>query len=81
MDYLSGYEHYLSEEKKASANTLSSYLRDVGQYARWLEGEGLSPEQAVQRDVEAYMKSLSAKGKSVPRSPAPWRRSSPTIHT
>lgn len=65
MDYLKGYERYLTEEKKASPNTLSSYLRDVGQYTRWLEGEGLAPEQAAQGDVEAYMRALSAKGKSV----------------
>ncbi len=65
MDYLKGYERYLTEEKKASSNTLSSYLRDVGQYTRWLEGEGLAPEQAAQSDVEAYMRALSAKGKSV----------------
>lgn len=60
-----GYEHYLTTEKKASANTLSSYLRDVGQYIHWLEGEGLPPEMAVQEDAERYVKYLSGKGKSV----------------
>ncbi len=65
MDNLDLYERYLAEEKKASPNTLSSYLRDVNQFRRWLEGEGLSEEQAVQADVEAYTKALSAKGKSV----------------
>ena len=64
MDYLKGYEVYLEQEKKSSANTLSSYLRDVGQYIHWLTGEGLSPEQVVQSDVEAYLKALSAHGKS-----------------
>ena len=47
MDYLEEYEHYLTVEKNASANTCSSYVRDVGQYTRWLEGEGLAPAQAV----------------------------------
>lgn len=65
MDNLDLYERYLAEEKKASPNTLSSYLRDVNQFRRWLEGEGLSEEQAVQADVEAYTKALSAKGKAV----------------
>jgi integrase/recombinase XerD len=65
VDNLDLYERYLAEEKKASPNTLSSYLRDVNQFRRWLEGEGLSEEQAVQADVEAYTKALSAKGKSV----------------
>lgn len=44
MDLLTGYERYLKTEKKASANTLSSYLRDVCQYLHWLEGEGLSED-------------------------------------
>lgn len=65
MDDLKGYEQYLLTEKKASDNTLSSYLRDVGQYFRWLEGEGIAPEQAVQSDVERYIKYLTGKGRSV----------------
>ncbi len=65
MDDLKGYEHYLLLDKKASDNTLSSYLRDVGQYFRWLDGEQIQPEQAAQSDVERYMKYLSSKGKSV----------------
>ena len=47
MDYQSGYAHYLTEEKRASSNTLSSYLRDVNQYLHWLAGEKLLPEQGV----------------------------------
>ena len=62
MDYQSGYAHYLTEEKRASSNTLSSYLRDVNQYLHWLAGEELLPEQAEQRDVEAYTRFLTSKG-------------------
>ena len=65
MDYVTEYETYLITEKNASPNTLSSYLRDVTQYLRWLAGEGLTPEQAAQSDVEAYIKGLSGQGKSV----------------
>ena len=43
MDYQSGYAHYLTEEKRASSNTQSSYLRDVNQYLHWLAGEELPP--------------------------------------
>ena len=64
MEYLSGYERFLTEEKKASPNTLSSYLRDVRQYLDWLEEEGISPTQALHADVEAYTRSMTAKGKS-----------------
>lgn len=65
MEYLTGYETYLKERKKASPNTLSSYLRDVRQYLIWLESETITPEQAAQNDVERYIKGLSSKGKSV----------------
>jgi len=65
MENLADYEKYLAVEKKASSNTLCSYLRDVTQFLRWLEEEGLTAEQAAQADVERYTKHLSAKGKSV----------------
>ena len=65
MENLADYQKYLEVEKKASPNTLCSYLRDVNQFLHWLEEEGLAPEQAVQADVERYTKHLSAKGKSV----------------
>lgn len=64
MEYLTEYERYLTERKKASPNTLSSYLRDIRQYLTWLETDGLAPEQALQSDVERYIKSLVSKGKS-----------------
>ncbi len=65
MGHIKEYEAYLTTEKKASPNTLSSYLRDINQYSTWLEGEGLAPEQAEQSDVERYVKYLSGRGKSV----------------
>ena len=65
MEYLKEYEAYLTTEKKASPNTLSSYLRDIGQYLHWAEGEGFTPYQAEQEDIEHYVKHLSAVGKSV----------------
>lgn len=64
MDYLSGYEFWLSREKKASNNTLSSYLRDVRQFSDWLEGEGVALSQATQNDIKQYAKFLNKKGKS-----------------
>ena len=64
MEYLTEYERYLAERKKASPNTLTSYLRDIRQYLAWLSEEGLTPEQAAQSDVERYIKVLTSKGKS-----------------
>ena len=31
-DYIAAYRDYLAEEKHASANTLSSYIRDLTQF-------------------------------------------------
>ena len=64
MDYQADYGQYLAEVKKASPNTLSSYLRDVKQFLLWLTGEGLVPEQVAQSDVEAYIRFLTSRGKS-----------------
>lgn len=64
MDYMSGYEAWLTRDKKAASNTLSSYLRDVRQFAEWLESEGVALPQATQNDVKQYARYLSQKGKS-----------------
>ena len=48
---ISGYEMWLTQEKRASANTLSSYLRDVRQFSLWVEEEGMSLSQVGQDDV------------------------------
>ena len=64
MEYLNGYERFLTEERRAAPNTLSSYLRDVRQYLDWLGQSGLSPVQASHADVETYTHSMMAHGKS-----------------
>lgn len=62
---MTGYRHFLVEEKEASDNTVSSYLRDITQYLHWLDSEGLSPENASQADVDRYTKYLLSLGKTV----------------
>lgn len=64
MDLLASYEHFLTEEKNASENTVSSYMRDIHQFSRWLESERLQAEEATQADVDRYTKYLSSLGKS-----------------
>ena len=64
MDYLKGYENWLIEKKDASANTLSSYLRDVRQFLNYLSSNRMQPEKAKQRTLEQYVKHLLALGKS-----------------
>jgi len=64
MDYLAGYEIWLSKDKKAAPNTLSSYLRDVRQFSDWLADRGIAVTQAAQEDVKHYTSCLEKKGKS-----------------
>ncbi len=64
MDYLAGYESWLANEKKAAANTLSSYVRDVRQFSEWMEDRSIPLSQATQDDVKDYARYLERHGKS-----------------
>lgn len=64
MDHISGYETWLIREKRAAANTLSSYLRDVRQFSLWVDEEGMSLSQVSQDDIRRYAQRLERKGKS-----------------
>ena len=64
MGYISGYEGWLTREKRAAANTLSSYLRDVRQFAEWVGGTEQALLQISQDDVRQYAQYLGKKGKS-----------------
>ncbi len=61
---LSEYERWLRTEKRASANTVSSYLRDVRQFLTYLSALDLSLEQVDGSRVETYRGTLLAQGKS-----------------
>ena len=63
-DWLSVYEDYLKNEKQASANTVSSYLRDVRQFAREMEEREIPLTEVLSQDVEEYAHDLTRKGKS-----------------
>ena len=65
MEHLPGYEQWLTTEKKAASNTLSSYLRDVRQYLTYLDANDIAPERVGQRVLEQYIKYLTAQGKSL----------------
>ena len=68
-DLLAQYEEYLATEKHASQNTLSSYMRDLHQFAVYL-------------DEFHPMPSIQATRASLPRrSRAPSRRSSRSTPT
>ena len=59
------YGDYLSGEKHASQNTISSYLRDVTQFADYLDHtEGCGLLEADSDMVRAYMNWMQGRGKS-----------------
>ena len=65
LDLISAYENYLIKVKKASDNTVASYMRDIRQYASWLDSsEGLDVAQAQQLNIKDYMDHLIAMGRS-----------------
>lgn len=64
MDYISNYEGWLIREKRAAANTLSSYLRDIRQFADWAGAEQLALIQINQEDIKRYAQHLEKSGKS-----------------
>ena len=62
---LGEFENYLKNEKSASSNTCSSYLRDLRQFGEWLQKTGdVSLERASESDIGAYYRYLRSAGKS-----------------
>ena len=62
---LEAFERYLREEKKASANTLSSYMRDVRQFSSYLDTQGESIYEAGPENLTDYVAHLRESGKSI----------------
>lgn len=65
--YYERFSDYLVNEKKASSNTLSSYLRDIRQFGEYLAShhEGLSYVEADENVLGEYIAWLRGAGKSV----------------
>lgn len=75
-DYIAQYRTYLTEEKHASANTLSSYVRDLTQFQGWLMQHGSMDLRKVKKEtVSEYLQYLTQIGKS----PATVTRASASI--
>lgn len=65
LDIVSAYENYLVNVKKASANTSASYLRDLRQFAVWLqENENAAITEATQLNISDYVAYLKEEGRS-----------------
>ena len=65
-DVLAQYRDYLTTERAASENTMSSYMRDLRQLQDYLQQEKGSSLSAVsEADLRAYIEHLRESGKSV----------------
>lgn len=65
LDLIHVYENYLTKVKQASGNTVSSYMRDIRQFADWLErSETTEILSASQQNISTYLKYLQDQGKS-----------------
>ena len=65
LDLICAYENYLSKVKQASSNTVSSYLRDIRQFADWLHAsEDTAVVDATQLNISDYLARLESDGRS-----------------
>lgn len=65
LDLIQAYENYLTKVKQASANTISSYMRDIRQYAEWLrDSEDTDVVDATQLNIGDYLSHLESSGRS-----------------
>ena len=65
LDFVRAYENYLSKVKQAAANTISSYMRDIRQFADWLHiHEDLDVVEATQVNISDYLAHLEQDGRS-----------------
>ena len=65
LDLIQAYENYLSKVKQASANTISSYMRDIRQFSQWLQqNEGLDVIDATQLNISSYLSRLEEEGRT-----------------
>lgn len=65
LDLVQAYENYLIKVKHASYNTTMSYMRDIRQFAEWLDAnhqKGIV--DVIQLNINQYMEYLSNNGKS-----------------
>lgn len=65
LDLIVAYENFLTRVKQSSANTVSSYLRDVRQFSDWLSTkQQLDLLSVTQNEIHAYLSHLQENGKS-----------------
>ena len=63
-DYEREFERYLTDSKGVSSNTFESYLRDVSQYVKYLEMNGMTSVDVDTATLENYLSYCESAGKS-----------------
>ncbi len=65
LDLIHAYENYLTKVKQASANTVSSYMRDIRQFSVWLrENREADVVEASQVNITDYISAMQDEGRS-----------------
>ena len=65
LDLVQAYENYLTKVKHASANTIASYMRDIRQFATWLNDSYDSDViDATQSNIADYLLHQQTEGRS-----------------
>ena len=65
LDLIQAYENYLKKVKQASANTISSYMRDIRQFAVWLhETQQIDVVDVSQQNIAQYLTHLTDEGRT-----------------
>ncbi|MBQ3090265.1 MAG: site-specific tyrosine recombinase XerD [Oscillospiraceae bacterium] len=64
MRVVEEFKNYLTTEKRSSANTISSYMRDVNQFVDYLDHHDMEVVDVDQAAIQAYIQWLTGQGKS-----------------
>lgn len=64
LDFIKAYENYLYKVKKASDNTVFSYLRDIRQFSDWAGTNNVALLDVTQLNIRSYLDYLKEHGKS-----------------
>ena len=65
LDLVQAYENYLTKVKQASANTISSYMRDIRQFTEWLRvTKNVDILDVTQQNIGEYLSRLEEEGRS-----------------
>ena len=64
LDFIKAYENYLYKVKKASDNTVFSYIRDIRQFSDWTSAQGVDLLDVTQFNIRSYLDQLKKLGKS-----------------